>query len=135
LDTDTVVTLRTQDTAVREDDLADRGVKECYLVELCSRYSNRDDLLKPLVNVLDRINSEPPMCDPVDQLPSADGLDPQTWRISDRVSPEGSKALVQSYLAGSTIRVLAEQYGISGSSVKRLLREHGARKLPPRSAA
>jgi hypothetical protein len=105
------------------------------VVELCARYSNRDDLLKPLVSVLDRINSEPPVCDPVDQLPSVDGSDPQAWRVSDRMSPEDSKALVTSYLAGSTIRVLAEQYGISGSSVKRLLREHGARKLRPRGAA
>jgi hypothetical protein len=105
------------------------------MVELCSRYSNRDDLLKPLVSVLDRINSEPPISDPMDQLPSADGSDPQAWRVNERMSPEDGKALVKSYLAGSTIRLLSEQYGISGSSVKRLLRQHGARKLPPRGAA
>jgi hypothetical protein len=104
-------------------------------VELLSRYSNREDLLKPLVNALDRINSKPEPDEPQDQLPSADGPTPTTWRVSDRLSAADVKVLVQSYLAGDTIRVLAERYSISITSVKRLLREHGARKLPPRSTA
>ena len=105
------------------------------VVELLSRYSNREDLLKPLVSVLDRINSVPEPHDEQDQLASADGPAPATWRVSERLSPADVKTLVKSYLAGTTIRVLAERYGIGTSSVKRLLREHGARKLPPRSAA
>jgi hypothetical protein len=104
-------------------------------VELLSRYSNREDLLKPLVNVLERVNSEPEPEEQQDQLPSADGPTPATWRVSERLSPADVKTLVKSFLTGDTIRVLAERYGISTTSVKRLLREHGARKLPPRSAA
>ena len=104
-------------------------------MELLRRYSNREDLLKSLVNVLARINAEPEPDEPQDQLPSADGPTPATWRVSDRLSPPDVKAMIKSYLAGDTIRVLAERYGIGTSSVKRLLRKHGARKLPPRSAA
>jgi len=104
-------------------------------VELLSRYSNREELLKPLVRVLERINADPEPNEQQDQLPSADGPTPATWRVSDRLSPADVKALIKSYLAGDTIRVLAERYGIGTSSVKRLLRKHGARKLPPRSAA
>ena len=105
------------------------------LVELLSRYSNRDDLLKPLVSVLDRINTQPEPAEEQDQLPSADGPTPATWRVNDRVTPVDAKALVDSFLAGDIIRVLADRYGISPSSVKRILRKHGAHKLPPRSPA
>ncbi len=104
-------------------------------MELLRRHSNREDLLKPLVGVLERINSDPEPDEEQDQLPSADGPTPATWRVSERLSPADIKILVKSYLAGTTIRVLAKRYGIGTSSVKRLLRKHGARKLPPRSAA
>lgn len=105
------------------------------MVELLRRYSNRDDLLKPLVNVLKRINEEPYASLEEAQLVSADGPTPRTWQVSDRLTPVEIKKLVKSYLAGSTIRTLAEHYAISSSSVKRLLREHGARKQRPKGAA
>jgi hypothetical protein len=97
-------------------------------VELLRRYSNRDDLLKPLVSLLERINEERLTGDEEGQLVSADGPIPRAWQVSDRLSPADIKTLVTSYLAGSTLRVLAEQYSISTTSVKRLLREHGACK-------
>lgn len=59
---------------------------------------------------------------------SADGPTPRAWQVSESLAPTDVKALVASYLAGSTGRALAEHYGIGTSSVKRLLREHGARK-------
>ena len=104
-------------------------------MDLLHRYSNRDDLLKPLVRVLERVREEPQATDEEAQLVSADGPTPRAWQISDRLSPIDVQALVTSYLAGSTIRALAEQYGIDASSVKRLLRKHGARKQRPRSVA
>jgi len=104
------------------------------LVELLRRYSNRDDLVKPLVSVLKRISEEPPVREE-DQLVSADGSTPRAWQLSDRLTPADVNALVKYYLAGSTIRALAEQYDIGISSVKRLLRQHGARKQRPRSVA
>jgi len=104
-------------------------------VELLRRYSNRDDLLKPLVSVLKRISEEPPTTEEEAQLVSADGPTPRIRHVSDRLTSVAIKALVTSYRADSTIRVLAEQYDISTSSVKRLLRKHGARKQRPRGAA
>lgn len=104
-------------------------------MELLRRYSNHDDLLKPLVSILERISDELPATEKEAQVASADGPTPRTSHVSDRLTPAEIKTLVTSYLAGSTIRVLAEQYGISNSSVKRLLREHGAREQRPRRAA
>jgi len=108
------------------------GLRSPECVELLRRYSNREDLLKPLVNVMNRISSEPAAQQEQVQLPSADGPNPRAWHVGDRLSPADIKTLVRSFLAGTTIRVLAERYRISTTSVKRLLREHGARKLPPR---
>jgi hypothetical protein len=97
-------------------------------VELLRRYSNRDDLLKHLVSVLERVNEELPASHEEPQLASADAPSPQAWRVSDRLSLTDIKILVDSYLAGSTLRDLAEQYGISTTSVKRCFvrRVHGS---------
>lgn len=105
------------------------------LVELLRRYSNRDDLLKPLVSIPERIHEEPSVVTEEAQLTSADGPAPRAWQISRRLSSTDIKTFVTSYLAGSTVRDLTERYGISTSSVKRLLRKHGVRKQRPRSAA
>lgn len=43
------------------------------MVELCSRYSNRDDLLESLVRVLEQINQDLVVSESKDQLVSADG--------------------------------------------------------------
>ncbi|MGB6225588.1 MAG: hypothetical protein WBF76_09575, partial [Pseudonocardiaceae bacterium] len=69
-------------------------------MELLRRYSNRDDLLKHLVSVLERVNEKAPANQEEPQLASADGSSPQAWRVSDRLSPKDIKILVTSYLAG-----------------------------------
>ena len=105
-------------------------------VELLRRYSNRDDLLKPLVSVMERVHEETPAT-PHEAPPLASDYRPGPPRrqVSERLTAEDIKTLVSAYLAGSTIRELAERYGLGTTSVKRLLRQHGARKLPPRRAA
>jgi DNA-binding transcriptional regulator LsrR (DeoR family) len=50
------------------------------------------------------------------------------WRVSDRLSEADLYGLVCGYRAGTTARELAEQFNISKSSVKRLLRERGVRR-------
>jgi len=112
-----------------------RSTTWAFDVELLHRYSNRDDLLKPLVSVLERVSDGPSAGEEEAKLVSADGPTPRAWQLSDRLSPSDVKTLVSAYLAGSTIRALAKQYGIGTSSVKRLLRQHGARKQRPRSVA
>jgi DNA-directed RNA polymerase specialized sigma24 family protein len=48
------------------------------------------------------------------------------FRVTDRLTTEAEQTLVAGFMAGTSKRELAEQYGISESSVKRLLRRHGA---------
>jgi hypothetical protein len=50
------------------------------------------------------------------------------WRVSDRLGEPDMTALVAVFEAGTVKRRLAEQYAISESSVKRLIRQHGASK-------
>lgn len=54
---------------------------------------------------------------------------PGLWKLADRLTEDDERALVASYLGGATQKALAEQYGMSRSSLKRLLNKHGARKL------
>jgi hypothetical protein len=46
------------------------------------------------------------------------------WRLVDRLGEQIILEIVQSSHAGTTHRALAERYGISLSSVKRVLRRH-----------
>jgi DNA-directed RNA polymerase specialized sigma24 family protein len=48
-------------------------------------------------------------------------------RVSDRLTDEQQQAIIASFQAGTSKQTLAERYGTSISSVKRLLREHGVR--------
>jgi FixJ family two-component response regulator len=48
--------------------------------------------------------------------------------VSDRLSETDEQQLVVAFTAGTSKRKLAERYGISESSVKRLIRQHGASK-------
>lgn len=46
------------------------------------------------------------------------------WRLSDRLGEDVIASILRDSQAGTTQRGLAERYGISLSSVKRLLRTH-----------
>jgi hypothetical protein len=99
-------------------------------VDLLMAYSNRLDLVSGLVSVVERLRAR-------------DGKEPETgrsvcseqatrvWRVSDRVSETDLCSLITSYRAGTTVDALAEQFKISKSSVKRLLRQHGIRRTVP----
>lgn len=56
---------------------------------------------------------------------------PRVWRVSERLSETDLSGLVASYRAGTTANALAEQFNISKSSIKRLLRERGIRRTTP----
>jgi transposase len=56
---------------------------------------------------------------------------PRVWRVSDRLGEADICSLVSGYRAGTTARELAEQFNISKSSVKNLLRERGVRRMAP----
>jgi len=101
------------------------------MVELCRRYSNRPDLLNPLVSVLEKIKKGVPHDDEPDPAPVR-GNEPGVWRVADRLAPSDVDTLIKSYQAGSTARVLAERYNVSTATVKSLLRDHSVRKQRPR---
>jgi hypothetical protein len=88
-------------------------------VEVLRRYSNRRDLLKPLVSVLERIEAGD--CEDVPGVQSHGPLEP--WRVNDRLSAAELQELVNQLQAGVSRPKLAQRYGISLSSVKRLLRK------------
>jgi DNA invertase Pin-like site-specific DNA recombinase len=48
----------------------------------------------------------------------------QRWRLVDRLSEQIIRDLLRDRQTGTTHRALAERYGISLSSVKRVLRQH-----------
>ena len=54
---------------------------------------------------------------------------PSHWRVGDRLSETDIERLIAAFTAGTSKRKLAERYGISESSVKRLIRKNGASKL------
>ena len=50
----------------------------------------------------------------------------QAWQVSDRLSTEDIETLLQAFRAGTPKWQLAEMYGISLTSVKRLVRQSRA---------
>ncbi len=102
-------------------------------MELCHRYSNRPDLTKPLVSVLDKIHTGTPP-DDID-LVTVSGNQPEVWRMAERLSQSDVESMIDLYRGGSTGAELATKFNVSHSSVKRVLRQHGARKNQPRRDA
>ena len=87
-------------------------------MELVRRYSNRTDLLERLAEV--RLDGH--------ALTSA-GRASGVWRVRDRLTDDEVERLIADFLAGTSKRELAPQYGLSLSSVKNLLRKHGVRRI------
>jgi DNA invertase Pin-like site-specific DNA recombinase len=50
------------------------------------------------------------------------------WRMGDRLSEVDVARIVTAFTTGTSKRKLAERYGISESSVKRIIGQHGASK-------
>ena len=98
-----------------------------HVVDLLTAYSKRLGLLSELVSA-------------VELLRVGDGEEPKrgrsvqsdhvlrVWRVSDRLDDADLCNLISCYRSGTTARELAERFSISKTSVKRLLREHGARR-------
>jgi hypothetical protein len=98
-------------------------------VDLVRAYSKRADLCEELVRTLRNLElvlaaDEP--SGPVSVCSS--GRSPRDWRVSDRVSDSEVDTIIMAFSRGTSKRELAERYGISESSVKRLLRSAGVRR-------
>ena len=55
-------------------------------------------------------------------------------RLRDRFSSDDLQVMIDLYRSGATARVVAEKFGVSLRSVKRLLHQHGVRRERPRRA-
>jgi hypothetical protein len=89
------------------------------MVEVLRRYSNRADLLGPLLEVLRRIGAG-------DQEDEPGGVMSQEsagrCRPSDRLSEADVRKIAERFRAGVPKHKLAAEYGMSLSTVKRMLR-------------
>lgn len=98
-------------------------------MDLVRAYSKRADLCEELVRTLrnlERVLAADGSSGPVSVRSS--GRSSRDWRVSDRVSDSEVSMIVMAFSRGISKRELAEQYGISESSVKRLLRSAGVRR-------
>lgn len=88
------------------------------------RYANRPDLLAELNRVAAKLAE--PAGSPPDDTPYEEGMarGGRQRRVADLLAPDDIKELVASFKAGVAKHRLATKYGISVSSVKRLLRQH-----------
>ncbi|WP_410626444.1 helix-turn-helix domain-containing protein [Amycolatopsis sp. cmx-8-4] len=87
-------------------------------MDLAGRYWNRFDLLKQL-----------------ERLALAAALAAKTrratperqgWSVADRYTPEELTAVIDLYRSGAKAADVAEAFGLSVSTVQRLIRKHGA---------
>jgi hypothetical protein len=89
------------------------------LVGLLARYSNRDDLLRPLTDLLQRLEQATPDVEPPPrQVASRAHRRPVRYRLTDA----DVQQLVELYEAGATGQELAAKFCLGLTSVKRLLR-------------
>lgn len=97
------------------------------LVDLIRRYSNRADLQERLGQACLRLNQH----DQELQQPTLDSVSGQSsgvWRVRDRLTEDQVMQLIAEFLSGTSKRELAERYDLSFSTVKNILRRHGARR-------
>jgi DNA-directed RNA polymerase specialized sigma24 family protein len=97
------------------------------VVDLLIAYSKRLDLVSALVSAVERLRAED-ADEPETGRSVRSGQAPRVWRVSDRLSEPDLCSLVSGYRGGTTARELAQQFNISKSSVKRLLRDRGIRR-------
>lgn len=95
-----------------------RDPSRSIVVSLLVRYSSRPDQLRLLLNVLRRIEQG----DQADE-PSVRPAEPRPRGLTS-LTDEDVRQLMASSRAGTTRRKLVERYGISESSVNRLLRKY-----------
>ena len=89
------------------------------MVDLLVRYSNHKDELKHLAKLLRHIENHDQDAELVARRP-----EPMPLRGLARLSPDDMRQLITNFRTGTPKHVLAHRYGVSLSTVKRLLRRH-----------
>jgi DNA invertase Pin-like site-specific DNA recombinase len=95
------------------------------VVDLLAAYSNRPELLRPLAEVLRRVEraGAEPGAAYKEERPLT-----QTPGRRRRLAPDEIESLVELYLAGTRQTDLAAKFGISLSGVKWVLRQRSVRR-------
>ena len=94
------------------------------LVHVLLSYSRRPDLamdLEAIVSQLRRALTRKS----VERVSVQSEAAPRVWRIADRFDEVELQTLIANFRAGLTLTQLVAQYGISRSSIQRLLRANG----------
>lgn len=108
--------------------LSDRGSTCTNAVGLIRDYSKRPDVGDDLKRARYRLGKAVAADTQSKRLSVAStGRKPRVWSMEERLSPETITAMIADYRAGSIGKEIAEKYGISLSSVRRLMRKHGGR--------
>jgi hypothetical protein len=95
-------------------------------VDLMGSYSNRPDLADALVRAVQRLRQAQRDQTSAPRSVRSTGRSERQWRVDDRLSEADACQLVAAFESGMPKWKLAERYGISESSVKRILRRHRA---------
>jgi hypothetical protein len=96
-------------------------------VDLITAYSKRRDLADTLVRTVQQLRSAQAQTSQRAYSVSSTQITRQ-WRVEDRLSEADMERLITAFTAGTSKQKPAERYGISESSVKRLIRQHRAVK-------
>lgn len=95
-------------------------------MDLLTAYSKRSDLADALVRAVHQIQRARERSSRQPQSVQSEGKSGRQWRVADRLTETDVRLLVVAFEGGTPKWKLAEQYGVSESSVKRLLRRHRA---------
>ena len=107
---------------MEQADLMDMGL----FAGVLRRYSNRPDLLEELRKVA-VILLDGGQGNDADAEATTESVI-RSRRLHDRFSPDELQAMIDLYKSGVIIRQVAEKFGISERSIKRLLHQHGIRR-------
>jgi Helix-turn-helix domain of resolvase len=93
---------------------------------VAGRYSNRPDLLKQLQRVAAILSDDGQDDGKGAEVASESVI--RSRRMRDRFSPEDLQTMIDLYKSGTTARQVAEKFGVSLGSIKRLLHQHGVHR-------
>jgi hypothetical protein len=94
-------------------------------VDLVTAYSNRLDLATSLVKTLEQLRrAQERATDAPAGTVWSTGRSERQWRVSDRLSEADLRVMVAAAEQGTPKWQLAEKYGVSESSIKRIVRKH-----------
>lgn len=97
------------------------------MVDLIAAYSKRRDLADSLASGVQQLRQAQSQAGEPASSPQ-DGHIYRQRRVGHRLSNADIEQLIAAFTAGTSKSKLAERYGISESTVKRLIRLHGASK-------